>query len=103
VVFNIFKKGDGEEKEKAEAAVEKSREGVAGLLQMMVEKLVDNPDDVVVTEVDGETSTILELKVNEADMGKVIGKKGRIIKALRVVIRAAAVHQGKNVSIELLK
>jgi len=101
VVFNIFKKGDGEEK--AEATVEKPREGVAGLLQTMVEKLVDNPGDVVVKEVEGETSTILELRVNEEDMGKVIGKKGRIIKALRVVIRAAAVHQGKNVSIELLK
>lgn len=101
MVFNIFKKGDREEK--AETRAEKPREGLAGLLQMMVEKLVDKPDDVEVKEVEGESSTILELRVNEDDMGKVIGKKGRIIKSLRVVIRAAAVHQGKNVSIELLK
>jgi len=98
VVFNIFKKGDngGEEK----AGQEDS--GLAALLKMMVERLVDNPEDVAVREVSGDASTILELKVNEADMGKVIGKKGRIIKSLRIVIRAAAVHEGKNVSIELL-
>ena len=99
-MFNIFKRDSGDNSHQA-APVPK--EGLAGLLQMMVEKLVDHPDNVVVTEVQGEASTILELRVNEEDMGKVIGKKGRIIKALRIVIRAAAIHDGKNVSIELLK
>jgi len=99
VVFNIFKKGpspNGEEK------VESASGALADFLKFMVVKLVDNPNDVEVREVQGDRTTVLELKVNESDMGKVIGKKGRIIKSLRVVVRAAAVHEDKSVSIELV-
>ena len=99
-MFNIFKKNNGGSKD---IKVNSPLEGVAGLLQFMIERLVDNPNDVKVREIEGERSTILELKVNEDDMGKVIGKKGRIIKSLRIVVRAAAVREEKNISIELVK
>ncbi len=103
MVFNIFKKGPGPNgEEKAESASESASGALADLLKFMVVKLVDNPNDVEVREVQGDRTTVLELKVNESDMGKVIGKKGRIIKSLRIVVRAAAVHEGKSVSIELV-
>lgn len=72
------------------------------LLETIVKALVDNPDEVTVREVQGEKSTILELKVNEDDVGKVIGKQGRIINALRTILRSAAVKDGKIVQLELL-
>lgn len=98
MVFNIFKKGDaGETSDKGAGA-----EGLADMLRYIVIRLVDNPDDVVVKEVEGDRATVLEVKVNQEDMGKVIGKKGRIIKSLRVVMRAAAISRGKTVSIELV-
>ena len=99
MVFNLFKKDNG----KTEVAATKEPDTLTDLLKFMVVRLVDNPGDVEVKEIDGDRSTILELKVNEEDMGKVIGKKGRIIKSLRIVLRAAAVHDGKSVSIELMK
>jgi len=98
VVFNLFKKAPVANVEKSE----NSADGVKDLLKFIIEHLVDNPKDVEVREVEGERNTILELKVNEADMGKVIGKKGRIIKSLRIVVRAAAIHEGKSISIELV-
>jgi predicted RNA-binding protein YlqC (UPF0109 family) len=72
------------------------------LLETIVKSLVDNPSEVSVREVLGEKSTILELKVNEDDVGKVIGKQGRIINALRTILRSAAVKEGKIVQLELL-
>ena len=72
------------------------------LLEAIVRSLVDNPNEVTVREVLGEKSTILELKVNEEDVGKVIGKQGRIINALRTIMRSAAVKDGKIVQLELL-
>lgn len=67
------------------------------LVEFMAKSLVDNPDAVTVNEVDGEQSIILELKVAPEDMGKIIGKQGRIAKAIRTVIKAAAVKQNKRV------
>lgn len=96
-MFNIFKKGNGKEGN----VPENNSGGLPELLKFMVTRLVDNPDDVAVREIEGDRSTILELTVNDSDMGKVIGKKGRIIKSLRIVVRAAAVHDGRSVSIEL--
>ncbi|NLY97100.1 MAG: KH domain-containing protein, partial [Clostridiaceae bacterium] len=58
------------------------------LLETIAKALVDNPEQVSVNEVVGEKSTILELRVTEEDMGKVIGKQGRIAKAIRTVIKA---------------
>lgn len=72
-----------------------------GLLVFIVSGLVDYPDDISVKEVETERSTILEVKVNQADVGKVIGKNGRIIKAIRLVLKAAGVHAGKSVAVEL--
>lgn len=60
------------------------------VLEVLAKALVDSPDDVSVTEVEGERETVLELRVAGDDMGKVIGKQGRIAKAIRTVVKAAA-------------
>lgn len=72
------------------------------LVEYMAKSLVDNPESVRVNEVDGEQSLILELKVAPEDMGKVIGKQGRIAKAIRTVVKAAAVKQHKRVIVEII-
>lgn len=72
------------------------------LVEYMAKSLVDNPEKVSVNEVDGEQSLILELKVAPEDMGKVIGKQGRIAKAIRTVVKAAAVKQHKRVIVEII-
>ena len=73
------------------------------LLESIAKSLVDYPDEVSVHEVEGEKSLILELRVAKDDMGKVIGKQGRIAKAIRVVVKAAAVKENKRVSVEILQ
>lgn len=73
------------------------------LLENIARSLVDNPEDVSVNEVEGEKSIILELKVAECDMGKVIGKQGRIAKAIRVVMKAAAIKDNKRVVVEIIQ
>lgn len=72
------------------------------LLEFIAKSLVDNPDAVTVNEIDGEQSMILELKVAPEDMGKVIGKQGRIAKAIRTVVKAASVKQNKRVVVEII-
>ena len=72
------------------------------LLEVIAKNLVDYPDQVTVTEVQGERSLILELKVAPEDMGKVIGKQGRIAKAIRTVVKAAAVHEDKRIVVEII-
>ncbi|MCJ7744740.1 MAG: KH domain-containing protein [Actinobacteria bacterium] len=72
------------------------------LLEYLAKALVDNPDDVEVEAIEGERSVILQLKVNPDDVGKVIGKQGRIAQALRTVVKAAATKQGKNAMVEIL-
>ena len=66
------------------------------LLENIARSLVDNPDEVSVTEVEDDQSLILELRVAEDDMGKVIGKQGRIAKAIRVVMKAAAIKEKRG-------
>ena len=73
------------------------------LLEVIAKNLVDHPEDVVVTEVQGEKSLVLELKVAPEDMGKVIGKQGRIAKAIRTVVKAAAVHEDKHIVVEIVQ
>lgn len=73
------------------------------LVEIIAKALVDHPDDVVVQEVEGEQSIILELKVANDDMGKVIGKQGRIAKAIRTVIKAAATKEDKRVMLEIIQ
>jgi len=72
------------------------------LLEYLAKALVDNPDDVQVDVIEGERSVILQLKVNQEDIGKVIGKQGRIAQALRTLVKAAATKQGKNAIVEIL-
>lgn len=72
-----------------------------GLLEVIAKSLVDNPDEVVVTENETEKGLVLELKVAPSDMGKVIGKQGRIAKAIRSVVKAAASRENKQVSVEI--
>ncbi len=71
------------------------------LLLFLAKSLVDNPEQVTVTETEGPESIILELNVASDDMGKVIGKQGRIAKALRSVIKAATAKNGKPVFVEI--
>ncbi len=73
------------------------------LVEVLAKSLVDYPDAVVVTEVEGEQSVVLELKVAPDDMGKVIGKQGRIAKAIRTVIKAAATKENKRVILEIIQ
>lgn len=73
------------------------------LLEMLAKNLVDNPDNISVNEVRGEQTTILELKVSADDMGKVIGKQGRIAKSIRTIIKAAAMHNGQRVTVEIIQ
>jgi RNA-binding protein (KH domain) len=73
------------------------------LLEHIAKSLVDHPDQVSVNEVEGEHSVILELKVAEEDMGKVIGKQGRIAKAIRTVMKASAIRDNKRVVVEIIQ
>ncbi len=72
------------------------------LVVYMAKSLVDDPDGVDVSIVEGEKSTILELKVSEEDIGKVIGKHGRIAKAMRTILSASATKAGKRIVLEIL-
>ncbi len=72
------------------------------LVEFVVKSLVDAPDEVSVNVIEGEKSTILELKVAQEDVGKVIGKQGRIAKAIRTILSASATRDGKRASLEIL-
>jgi hypothetical protein len=73
------------------------------LVIYIVKKLVDNPEQVKVKEVKGEQNIILELYTAKEDIGKVIGKQGRTIKALRTLLNAASVRSGHRVILEVIK
>jgi predicted RNA-binding protein YlqC (UPF0109 family) len=72
------------------------------LVEYIAKSLVDQPEEVSVNVVEGEQSTILELKVASNDVGKVIGKQGRIANAVRVILSASAAKSGKHVQLEIL-
>ncbi|QUH26260.1 KH domain-containing protein [Serpentinicella alkaliphila] len=72
------------------------------LVEVIAKALVDHPDQVAVNEVEGNQSIIVELKVAPEDMGKVIGKQGRIAKAIRTVVKAAATKDNKRVVVEII-
>ena len=73
------------------------------LVEAIAKSLVDNPEGVVVTESEGRQGTVIALRVAPEDMGKVIGKQGRIAKALRTVVKAAATRENKKVTVEIVK
>ena len=72
------------------------------LLTFVAQSLVEHPEQVTVTETEGPEAIILELHVAEDDMGKVIGKQGRIAKAIRTVVKAASVKAEKPVFVEII-
>lgn len=72
------------------------------LVEMIAKALVDHPEEVSVKEVERDQSIIVELRVAPEDMGKVIGKQGRIAKAIRTVVKAAAVKENKRVIVEII-
>ncbi len=71
------------------------------LVLQVTKALVDHPDDVRVSQTERNNHTLLEITVNSEDVGKVIGKQGRIIKAIRNVVKACALRDNKKVSVEL--
>lgn len=72
------------------------------LVEVITKALVDDPNSVVVTEREDKKTTILEVRVADSDMGKVIGKQGRIAKAIRSVVKAAAAKEDKKVVVDIL-
>lgn len=73
------------------------------LVEVIAKSLVDYPDEVVVTETENEKAIVLELRVAQSDMGKVIGKQGRIAKAIRAVVKAVASKEEKKVIVEIMQ
>ncbi|MCI7227264.1 Predicted RNA-binding protein (contains KH domain) [uncultured Clostridium sp.] len=73
------------------------------LVEVIAKSLVEHPEEVVVTEKESGKSTVIELKVAQSDMGKVIGKQGRIAKAIRSVVKAAASKSDKKVIVDIVQ
>ena len=73
------------------------------LLEEICKVLVDYPDEVKVTQIDGEQTTILELRVNPSDLGKVIGKQGRTANAIRTIINASGMKEKRRYNLEILE
>ena len=72
------------------------------ILQIIIENLVENKEAVQINEVEGEKSIVYEVKVADGDMGKIIGKQGRLAKSIRTVIKAVASKEQKKVSVEFI-
>jgi predicted RNA-binding protein YlqC (UPF0109 family) len=73
------------------------------LVEYIAKQLVDEPEEVTITETDGEQSTVLELKVAKSDLGKVIGKQGRTARAIRTVLSAASTKNKQRAVLEILE
>lgn len=73
------------------------------LVEVIAKSLVDHPDEVTVKETEDDKSIVIELRVAQVDMGKVIGKQGRIAKAIRSVVKAAASKADKKVIVEIMQ
>lgn len=72
------------------------------LVEYLAPWLLDHPDDLTITETEGERGPTLELSPNPEDMGKLIGRRGRIIRSIRVLARTAAQQTGENVQVEVV-
>jgi len=72
-------------------------------VEFIAKNLVDHPDDVSVSEVEGERTTVYELRVGAGDLGKVIGKKGQTAKSIRTLLGAASAKLGKRAVLEILE
>ena len=73
------------------------------LLESMAKALVDEPQEVSVNEVSGESTTVFELKVSKSDLGKIIGKQGRTAKSLRTILSAAATKMNKRTHLDIIE
>ena len=73
-----------------------------GILKTIIESLVDQKDQVQITRVDDEKGVLLKVKVADEDMGKVIGKQGRMAKSIRTIMKAVAIKENKKVQIEFI-
>jgi predicted RNA-binding protein YlqC (UPF0109 family) len=73
------------------------------LLELIAKSLVDKPDEVVVTEVEGEQTTVLELRVARDDLGKVIGKQGRTARSIRTILASAGMKLKKRIVFEIIE
>ena len=76
---------------------------IKNLLEFIAQSLVDEPEAVSVNLIEGEKFIVLELKVSEDDMGKIIGKGGRIANAIRTILKAAGVKMNKRISVEIIQ
>lgn len=73
------------------------------LIEAMAKSLVDKPEEVKVSEIDGEKTTVFELRVSQSDLGKVIGKQGKTARAMRTILGAAGTKLGKRCVLEILE
>lgn len=73
------------------------------LIKRIVQTMVDNPDEVEVSEIEGDQISVLELRVAKSDIGKVIGKKGRNVRAIRTILGAASAKVKKHTVLEILE
>lgn len=73
------------------------------LVELLAKHLVNNPEEVVVTETQGETASIIELRVSSDDLGRIIGKQGRTAKSIRTLVNAAASRQSRKVVLEIIE
>ena len=73
------------------------------IVERIARALVDRPEDVAVTQVEGEKTTVLELRVAQGDLGKVIGRQGRTARAMRTLVGVAGTKQGKRYMLEILE
>lgn len=73
------------------------------LVEIVAKALVDNPDQVQVTQIDGEQTSILELRVHQSDLGKVIGKQGRTARAIRTILAASGMKQRRRYNLEIIE
>ncbi len=73
------------------------------LVEMIAKSLVDNPEKVQVSQLEGEQTTILELKVDQEDLGKVIGKQGRTARAIRIILGAAGMKLKRRFNLEIIE
>lgn len=85
------------------SALETDQMDMKALIELLAKSIVDNPDMVVVNGVEGENSTVLELKVSKEDIGKVIGKNGRTITAMRTILNATRAQKFKRHILEVLE
>jgi len=83
--------------------VKAKEEGMKDLMVAIAKALVDNPEQVEVTEIEGEQTTVLELRVAQEDLGKVIGKQGRTARAVRTILNASGMKVKKRFVLEILE